>query len=441
MEERTRKQNKPPDPQTGKTVVMPRYRGGGNAPAPTLPDQRAYDNPPPSQRRRRAPPAQPVVEHAPRRSSGRQRTRERNAPPAGAPPTVAPPSRPRRSLWRRVRLYGLLVVLLLFTTVAVGGGLLLGQVGSVAEAVVVPDVRPSPPLNSPLLAPTTILLVGVDERVGFPDEGVRSDTLMLARLHPTNGRISLLSIPRDSLVTLPGVGDSKINYAYGYGYANAEALYGAGTTPQQGGMALAAQTVEGFLGLTQRGMRIDYVAQVNFDGFIGVIDALGGVTIDVPAPIVDYQYPTADFGTMVVEFAPGVQQMDGTTALIYARTRHSDDDFHRGQRQQQVLQAVVGAFERMGWLERAQRSAALFAAVEGQDGAPRPLVTTLPFDRPDVLLGLLWLANGLTSDDIVRVQINPDTVAVTEYGSDLVWDAAGVQQQVDAWLAATTPAE
>ena len=78
-------------------------------------------------------------------------------------------------------------------------------------------------------------------------------------------------------------------------------------------MALAAQTVETFLQLPARGKRIDAVAQINFDGFAKVIDTLGGITINVPQPIVDDDYPTADFGTTRIEFKAGVQKSAGAS--------------------------------------------------------------------------------------------------------------------------------
>src|SRR5690606_19666139 len=128
-------------------------------------------------------------------------------------------------------------------------------------------------------------------------------------------------IPRDTQIELDGIGITKINTAYYQGYLDPEGMYGAGVTQQQAGMARAAEKVEEFLGLRSQGTRVDYIAQVNFDGFASLVDALGGVTINVPQYILDEQYPTPDFGVMRVEFQPGPQRMDGATALIYARTR------------------------------------------------------------------------------------------------------------------------
>jgi LCP family protein required for cell wall assembly len=198
-------------------------------------------------------------------------------------------------------------------------------------------------------------------------------------------------------------------------------------------MAFAAQTVERFLG-HYRGIRADYTAQVNFDGFVGLIDALGGITIDVPAPLVDDAYPTPDYGIMRVEFQPGLQRMDGATALIYARTRHADSDFGRSQRQQQVMQAIAAEIRSKGWVERVALVPEVVRLFEGSAEQPPPVLTTLPVDRLDMLLSGLLLARGLGPDTIRSVPLNPETVEVVEVGSNLIWDEAGVRAQVDEWL-------
>lgn len=108
------------------------------------------------------------------------------------------------------------------------------------------------------LEPFTILLLGVDTR---DDEAAapRSDTLIVVHVNPQQKWASMLSIPRDSVVEIPYVGYQKINAAYPIGYLDAEAIYGPGTAPAAGGAALAAETVERFLGIP-----VDYTAQVDF---------------------------------------------------------------------------------------------------------------------------------------------------------------------------------
>jgi LCP family protein required for cell wall assembly len=348
-------------------------------------------------------------------------------PEPGAPRAPAPraPLRPRRSIWKTVR--RVLLAVLALSLVALL--LFYLQIRSVASKIVVADARPNAPISSPLAGGMNLLIVGVDERPGHPEEGVRGDTLIVVHLDALGRWTSLLSIPRDTRMTIPDAGETKINVAYGQGYAAAEALYGPGTTPQQGGMALAAQTVERFLGL-----RIDGVAQINFDGFAAVVDALGGVDIDVPVAIVDEEYPTPDFGTMRVEFQPGMQHMDGATALIYARTRHADSDFGRAERQQQVLRAIAAKLKARGVLGDALLAPRLLGGLEGA------VKTTLPIARPDMLLGLGWIASGFDPAEMGQVRLSPETAPnYREEGSDLIWDPNDVRAVVDAFL--TRPSE
>lgn len=363
-----------------------------------------------------------------------------NLPPVAAP---EPPGRQGavwsvvrdelRRIWKRLRLALKLTLGVIFILLIVGVFLVQRQASAVADAIVVPEVRPNPPAASPLLGSINVLIIGVDERPDHPEEGVRSDTLILAHIKAFRPSVSLLAIPRDTQVELRDIGTTKINVAYSLGYEQATEWYGPETTPQQGGMAFAAQTVERFLG-HYRGIRADYTAQVNFDGFVGLIDTLGGITIDVPAPLVDDAYPTPDYGIMRVEFQPGVQRMDGATALIYARTRHADSDFGRSQRQQQVMRAIAAEIRSKGWVERVALVPEVVRLFEGSAEQPPPVLTTLPVDRLDMLLSGLLLARGLGPDTIRSVPLNPETVEVVEVGSNLIWDEAGVRAQVDEWL-------
>jgi LCP family protein required for cell wall assembly len=136
----------------------------------------------------------------------------------------------------------------------------------------------------------------------------------------------MLSIPRDLYVNVPGYAQQRINAAYVLGE-----LEGAGR-----GNMLAIQTVEENLGVA-----VQRTVRVNFQGFVAIIDAAGGVTINVETPIIDYEYPTPDYGTMVVAFDAGEQHMDGERALQYARIRHGSTDMARSRRQQQVIQAFI----------------------------------------------------------------------------------------------------
>lgn len=277
-------------------------------------------------------------------------------------------------------------------------------------------------LPDTLKRPFTVLLIGVDIRPAAL-EGVRSDTLILVRVDPVQHWASMLSIPRDSVVLVPNLGWSKINAAYSFGYNNAEAIYGAGTEQTAAGAALAAETVEQFLGVT-----IDYTAQVDFEGFERIVDTLGGLVVDVQAPLLDSEYPTEDFGYQRIYIPAGLQVLDGRTALIYARTRHASSDFERSKRQQQVLRSLLTQVRERGLLE----NAALLP--QWADVLRQSVRTTLPIRDFSFLNGLALLARDLNSNRIQQLSINPNNVGIDhEDGSDIYWNASDIAMLVDRW--------
>lgn len=283
-----------------------------------------------------------------------------------------------------------------------------------------PATQTAPGLRDPL----NILLIGVDRRPDLQD-GVRSDTLILVHIDPAQAWAGMLSIPRDSVVDIPHLGSQKINTAYAYGFNHADELYGQGTTPEAAGGALAAETVEGFLGL-----RVDYVAEIDFRGFQRVVDTLGGVTIDVPRPLLDPAYPTDDYGYERLYIPAGLQVLDGATALRYARSRHSSSDFDRSRRQQQVLRAILAEVRARGLLSQAALLPALASDLE------QSVSTTLPLGDLGTLRGLADLAQRLGPDRIVQLSINPNDVAVAqEVGSDIYWSQDDVAALVARLMA------
>jgi LCP family protein required for cell wall assembly len=183
--------------------------------------------------------------------------------------------------------------------------------------------------GSLLSNPTTLLVIGTDGGSAPGRGGARrSDSLLLIRTDPSKNRLSYLSIPRDLRVDIPGFGSGKINSAN-----------------QFGGPALTIATVRALTGLP-----IQHVVVVDFDGFKDLIDALGGIDINVPKPILsnkfDCPYPPkrcADWKGW--RFGKGRRHMDGRHALVYSRIRTnqldpSDTDISRTARQQAVAEAV-----------------------------------------------------------------------------------------------------
>ncbi|MEI2689261.1 MAG: LCP family protein [Anaerolineae bacterium] len=186
--------------------------------------------------------------------------------------------------------------------------------------------QPAAGLGSISGQPLSILLLGVDRRA---DESgpTRSDSMILLGSQPAGDGAALLSIPRDLWIDIPGVGEQRINTALYFGHDPED----AGAGPR---LAVAAvqQTVR---------RPVDRYLLLDFATFVRIVDALGGIQVDVPAPIVDTEYPTPDYGITTIRFEPGLQTMDGERALVYVRTRHSDGDFSRSARQLQVLQALA----------------------------------------------------------------------------------------------------
>ncbi len=172
----------------------------------------------------------------------------------------------------------------------------------------------------------TVLVMGLDRRPGETGLAYRTDTMMLVSLDPATNSIGILSIPRDLYIEVPGYSQlQRVNSPMVLGE-----LRQPGTGPE-----LAMQTVQYNLGIRIH----DYVA-IDFNAFIKIIDLIGGLDVDVPYAISDTLYPDMNYGYDPFYIQAGLQHLDGTTALKYARTRHGDNDFVRAQRQQLVLNAL-----------------------------------------------------------------------------------------------------
>ncbi|MGI8593862.1 MAG: LCP family protein [Solirubrobacteraceae bacterium] len=161
--------------------------------------------------------------------------------------------------------------------------------------------------------PQTILLLGSDKRVSTTDPlagGARSDTIMLVRLNPQADAVTVMSIPRDLRVSIPGVGSDKINAAY-----------------DEGGPKLTLKTVKELLGI-----EINHVVNVNFSGFEDIIDSINCVYVDI-----DRRYFNDNIAFASINVKPGYQKLCGRPALDYARFREEDNDLVRAARQQDLL--------------------------------------------------------------------------------------------------------
>ena len=234
------------------------------------------------------------------------------------------------------------VLVLIFVAIIVAGGALLLSVarGLLSDSGMLPGLSGADESDSPNVdrqwgqvipgwkgsERVNVLLLGVDER---PQENgmARTDTMMLLTLDPTTLQAGVLSIPRDLWVPIPGYNQGRINTAHRLGE-----MYNY----PGGGPALARETVEYNVGVP-----IQYYVRLNFQGFVDLVNLIGGIDIYVPEPINDPLYPDHNYGYDPLYIAAGQQHFDGEMALKYARTRHDSNDFQRADRQQQVLLAIL----------------------------------------------------------------------------------------------------
>ena len=172
--------------------------------------------------------------------------------------------------------------------------------------------------------PQTLLLVGSDRRFGDARGDARSDTMMLVRLDPKSNATTVLSIPRDLRVTIPGHGIDKINSAYGLG-----------------GLDLTTRTVSELLSTPEKRFRVNHAIAVSFRGFRDAVDVINCVYVDV-----DRRYYHSNLGVPIgqrwaeIDVQPGYQKLCGQKALDYVRFRHLDNDIVRAARQQDFLRSA-----------------------------------------------------------------------------------------------------
>ncbi|MFC3039972.1 LCP family protein [Virgibacillus xinjiangensis] len=222
----------------------------------------------------------------------------------------------------RKRAYFIFIPLIAMIAVAGYAGYLYIKADTVLSDSYVEPEREKSPLRDAEVDPSidnvSVLIMGVDSNKHRDNaESARTDALMLATFNKEEKSVNLLSIPRDSLVYIPEVGyEDKITHAHAFG-----------------GPEATIESVENLLDIP-----VDYYVKVNFHAFVDVVDALGGITVDVP-------YEFTESNSMdkkgSIHLMPGEQKVDGEEALALARTRKLDSDIERGKRQQQILKAAM----------------------------------------------------------------------------------------------------
>lgn len=184
-----------------------------------------------------------------------------------------------------------------------------------------------------MLDNVNVLVLGCDEREG--ESVARADVIIVATLRPGAKEASMFSLPLDTRVAIEGHGHDKINHAMSYG-----------------GIPLVESSVENLLGI-----EIDHYVKVNFDGFINVIDALGGVNVDVPARM----YKPLE----AIDLLPGYQTLDGADALAFVRWRgDGTGDYGRIERQQQFIAALTEKIKGMSMSQALNVVSAVMDSIE-----------------------------------------------------------------------------
>ncbi len=198
----------------------------------------------------------------------------------------------------------------------------------VTSTVVTPQPLPVPgaiPLIEQPEGVINIALLGSDQ-VDKDNPG-RTDVIIIASIDPAIPSVSLISVPRDFYAWIPSHGFNKINTAYRRGELDRY---------PGGGPELVKATIEYNLGI-----RIHYYTLVGFDGFVKIVDTLGGVDVAVECALSDtFPDPDSPTGQTDVDWEPGIYHLDGKHALWYSRSRWSTSDFDRNRRQQQVLRGL-----------------------------------------------------------------------------------------------------
>jgi LCP family protein required for cell wall assembly len=356
-----------------------------------------------------------VPSRSPRQVEPKQPRRRRAATPAPASPS--PGRRFTRPSWRKLVAIGLVVLVVLVAAWALLGYLSVRSGVEAANKRLGPGVGAQLADQSGLLLShgTTILLLGNDSADLPGRSGDRhSDSIMLLRTDPDRHRLAYLSIPRDLYVAVPGVGNTKINAAF-----------------QAGGAPLAIRTIREFTGV-----KINHVVVVDFANFEDLIDAVGGVTIDVPKPILSNRFD-CPFKTEQRcgqwegwRFAKGRQHMDGRRALIYARIRENrldpgETDVIRAARQQAVIQAATGKLTSFGTLVKLPFSG---------DSLLKPLATDLSTGQ---LLQLGWVKFRASGGNTLYCRLGGDPSSAV--GQSVIMPSEDNRSVLAMWQGRSAP--
>lgn len=265
-----------------------------------------------------------------------------------------------------------------------------------------------------------IVLLGAD--AGEGRRGLRTDTTIVVSLDPQTGDAAMFSIPRDmSGVPLPdGMGpwecncfDDLITHLYTAAEANPEAFPG----PNEPGI----NAIKGAVGEIF-GIPIHHYAMVTLGGFVDIVDALGGVTIEVPNEITDNEYPHENGTVESITIKEGTRHLNGHEALAYARIRRQSDDFARMHRQRCVLEAVV---------EQSSPTEILFRFGAIAEALKRSLYTDIPQER---LADFIDLLPKVSTDRIASLRITRADYKIGEGPGRVYYDMDRIRADAQALM-------
>lgn len=305
----------------------------------------------------------------------------------------------RRRRWISVIGWSLWALMALVVSILAGGYIYLDDTLQ-AAAPNTPQAKAARAATKPVLPgqPTNVLLIGSDTRPSEGDPG-RSDSLILVRMDPRRDFISMLSFPRDLYVPIPGYGTDKINAAYSHG------------------ADVTIKTVEALTGEPVNAYMI-----VDFTGFQSLVDAVGGVYIDV-----DRRYYNRNDGSAATNFSnidlkPGYQKLNGYNALAYVRYRHTDSTYSRDARQQLFLSELKRQTKDFGNLT----NVTTFRRIWGKN------IETSIRD-PKKFLSLLELALVTPKDRIARVSVAASDDMTSAGASIQVASQSTIDEAVSSW--------
>ncbi|MHB1389733.1 MAG: LCP family protein [Thermoleophilia bacterium] len=273
--------------------------------------------------------------------------------------------------WKRIVKWTALSLLVIILTVGLAGFIFvyhtLGKVGQDTRVIYEAKQQLDVPLPNEAM---NILVMGTDSD---PDgTSKRSDTIMLVRVNPQGECLSIISIPRDMIVAIPGVGKEKINAAFAIG-----------------GETLAIDTVRQLTG-----QPIHHFVTIDYTGFKKAVDAMGGIYVDV-----DKRYFNDNSGALwgqsyePIDINPGYQKLGGADALAYCRFRHTDSDFMRIARQQYFIRDAKAQSLKWGNITKIPELADVFASN-----------TTSDIGRNDIL-SLTKFMLTVNKDHIYQAQV------------------------------------